>query len=254
MKTQQKPAEETQLIGLFMRWLCSQSPWKSPDSQWPMPSMHVFQDDDIYTSWKTYIYKLNEELISGSNTNMAPFLIVCSLGNPGPQHARSRHNMGHIVNDKLREYLDYGPWTKVGKIRQASIASGLFPMLLYRSESYMNDSGVALSKNWSILRRQQVDNGYDPVLVVLHDELSLAVGKTQLRAKNASPRGHNGLKSVRNEVGPIYYSIAIGIGKPADQSQVPNYVLSRLSEQEMDIVSDKVVVDVCEKLESLINE
>lgn len=186
----------------------------------------------------------------------SPYLVLASLGNPGPQYSYTRHNMGHYVNNKLREFLDCPSWSKNTRLRNCQFTQSTeYPVMLYKSESYMNESGVALSRNYQLLRNQKAAEGYDPVLVVIHDELSLPVGKVQVRSRNASPRGHNGLKSIKNSMGGNFLSIAVGIDRPEtrDQNQISNYVLSRTPLREIEVIDEEVLPRTIEVIEEMLN-
>ena len=184
-----------------------------------------------------------------------PYLVICSVGNPGARYAYTRHNMGHIVLDKIREYLGFHSWTRSPSLKNCVVSgSPSYPVILYKSETQMNISGGSISRNWQILRRQKLSEGYDPVLVIINDELSLPVGKSQVRLKNSSPRGHNGLKSIRTAMGGNFLSISVGIGRPEsrDQNSISNYVLSRIPTHELQSVYEDVVIDVCGYLEQML--
>lgn len=183
-----------------------------------------------------------------------PYLIVCSIGNHGAGYNNTRHNAGHYVNNKLRTYFDGKQWSRNSKLSKCVISEvSSYPILLYKSESMMNDSGISVGKNWPVLRREKLMDDFDPVImVVLHDELSLPVGKCKVRFQDSSPRGHNGLKSILNNHGPKFLSIAIGIGKPEDSKQNGNYVLGKFSLQELQAL-DQLVDLVISYLKEMID-
>lgn len=142
---------------------------------------------------------------------------IVGLGNPGPQYADTRHNIGFMLVDhllamasertsmrlqKLEESGDYELW-------QCKFA-GAF-RLLVKPMTYMNLSGKAVSK---VCGR----HGLTPAdVVVVHDELDLPVGRMKFK-KGGGDNGHNGLKSIQEQLGtPEFHRLRLGIGRPDDQ-------------------------------------
>ena len=101
---------------------------------------------------------------------------------------------------------------------------------LWQSSSQMNISGVGVAAAW----RQFVKDsrGEEAKLVVVHDELELALGQVKVKSGSASPKGHNGLKSIKEALrGMEYTRIGVGIGRPEsrDPDVVAGYVLRKMS-------------------------
>jgi PTH1 family peptidyl-tRNA hydrolase len=135
--------------------------------------------------------------------------IVVGLGNPGDQYAKTRHNIGWMVLDRL---ADRAGWAGKGRTRDASaVAMGRFhgmDLTLVKPLTWMNDSGLAVRK---VLARQHaplVD------LLVVSDDFSLPFGKLRFR-EGGGPGGHNGLRSIIDELGTEKFSrLRVGIGAP----------------------------------------
>lgn len=168
-----------------------------------------------------------------TTTGLPRCLFVASIGNPGNGYARTRHSVGHIILKEL--------------ISQENVTH-------HASTSYMNTSGPQLYRKYKTFADQSTDRS--PVLVVLHDELDLKLGKVKLRLPTASKRhnGHNGIKSIQQTgIGKDYYSISIGIGRPEsrDPKTVADYVLSNFTNAEMDILINEVAPQVQEILSGL---
>lgn len=197
---------------------------------------------------------------SSSPSSQPPFLVVCSVGNPGSQYANTRHSMGHIIANYLQSELNFNSWSKnSNNMRQCSIAtssSSDIPVLLYKSETYMNVSGPPIARNWQLIKRAKLAEGYEPQLVILHDELSIPLGEVKVRLRNSSPRGHNGLKSIKGVLGSSQFlSIAIGIDRPEsrDQNQISNYVLAKISAGERLVVENVAVPKVIDFLQQMLD-
>jgi peptidyl-tRNA hydrolase, PTH1 family len=135
--------------------------------------------------------------------------IVVGLGNPGDQYAKTRHNVGWMVLDRI---ADRAGWSGKGRTRDASaIAMGRYrglDLMIVRPLTWMNDSGRAVRK---VLAREHAP--LDDLLVVV-DDFSLPFGKLRFRERGG-PGGHNGLASIINELSNEGFSrLRVGIGPP----------------------------------------
>ncbi|MEZ0240495.1 MAG: aminoacyl-tRNA hydrolase [Chloroflexota bacterium] len=135
--------------------------------------------------------------------------IVVGLGNPGDQYRQTRHNVGWLVLDRL---ADRAGWSGRGRLKDAaSVVGGRFrglDVLLVKPQTYMNDSGIAVRK---VLAR-----GRAPLseMLVVVDDFALPFGKLRFR-EGGGPGGHNGLRSIIDELGSEAFSrLRVGIGEP----------------------------------------
>jgi PTH1 family peptidyl-tRNA hydrolase len=90
----------------------------------------------------------------------------------------------------------------------------------------MNDSGRSVGPARGAMRVP-----LDRVLV-LHDEIDLEFGDVRSRL-GGGLAGHNGLKSLRRELGsPDFWRVRVGVGRPdsTDPEIVAGYVLGRFRE------------------------
>ncbi|HEX9044588.1 MAG TPA: aminoacyl-tRNA hydrolase, partial [Candidatus Limnocylindrales bacterium] len=146
--------------------------------------------------------------------------IVVGLGNPGDRYAETRHNVGWMVLDRL---ADRAGWSGRGRTRDASaVVQGRFhglDIVLVKPLTYMNDSGLAVRK---VLAREHAP--LNEILVVA-DDFALPFGKLRFR-EGGSAGGHNGLRSIIDELGTEKFSrLRVGIGEP-DRNAV-DHVLSK---------------------------
>jgi PTH1 family peptidyl-tRNA hydrolase len=152
--------------------------------------------------------------------------LVVGLGNPGLEHAATRHNIGFMVADQLAAQLG-STWERSTKW-DAVLAKGA-DVLLAKPTSYMNRSGyplVAIARYYKI--------GPAQILVVL-DDMALPLGRLRLRASGGSG-GHNGLESIIAQFGTEDIPrLRIGIGEPPPAGSV-DHVLSRFFDEEKPIV------------------
>jgi len=151
--------------------------------------------------------------------------VVVGLGNPGSQYARTRHNIGWLVLDRL---ADRAGWDGRGRQRDASsVVGGRYrglDLTFVKPLTYMNDSGIAVRK---VLARERAPLGD---LLVVADDFALPFGKLRFR-EGGGPGGHNGLRSIIDELGTEKFSrLRIGIGEP-DRNAV-DHVLSTFAPAE----------------------
>ncbi|KAH8815537.1 peptidyl-tRNA hydrolase [Xylogone sp. PMI_703] len=164
-------------------------------------------------------------------------LLVCSIGNPSP-YLNTLHSAGHTVLTELSRSLSFPPLQKSRAHGNGLVSAGP-DFTLWQSPSLMNASGPAVSSAWKQFLKDAQRNGEVGKLVVLHDELELGLGLVKVKSGKLSPKGHNGLKSIRDAMpGVDYTRIGIGIGRPVsrDPNVVADYVLRKMTGQERDAI------------------
>jgi PTH1 family peptidyl-tRNA hydrolase len=160
--------------------------------------------------------------------------IWAGLGNPGARYALQRHNVGFMAVDAIAEIRgDFGPWSKKFRSLVAEGRIGRQRVLLLKPQTYMNDSGDAVSQ---ALRFYKLDLD---CLTVFHDELDLAPMKVKVKVGGGTA-GHNGLRSIDAHLGPEFRRVRIGIGHPGPglKHLVTPHVLGNYSKAEMEPLSD----------------
>ena len=153
-------------------------------------------------------------------SSVAGPLLVVGLGNPGPQYAKTRHNIGFMVADLLAARM--GTSFKVHKRSGAEVATGRLggrAVVLAKPRTYMNESGRhvgPLAKFYSVAPAD---------VVVIHDELDIDFGKVRLKL-GGGEGGHNGLRSIANALGTKdFQRVRIGIGRPPGRKDPAAFVL-----------------------------
>ena len=151
------------------------------------------------------------------------------LGNPGPQYAMQRHNVGFMAVDVIAEMHEFGPvqkkfsgWVQDGRIAGERI-------ILLKPATFMNESGRSVGE---ALRFYKL--GSD-ALTVFHDELDLAPFKVKVKTGGGTA-GHNGLRSIDQHLGPDFRRVRIGIGHPGHKDRVTTYVLGNYAKAELDML------------------
>ncbi|WP_395394808.1 aminoacyl-tRNA hydrolase [Novosphingobium sp. BL-8A] len=149
------------------------------------------------------------------------------LGNPGPQYAMNRHNVGFMAADAIAEIHNFGPvqkkfqgWLQEGRI-------GTQKVLLLKPATFMNESGRAVGEAMRFYKLDLSD------LTVFHDELDLAPFKVKVK-QGGGHAGHNGLRSIDQHLGPDFRRVRLGIGHPGHKDRVHGYVLGNYAKAEMD--------------------
>jgi PTH1 family peptidyl-tRNA hydrolase len=154
------------------------------------------------------------------NIQKLPVQAIIGLGNPGPKFERTRHNIGFMVVDALAEKYG-GVWQAKDLMEVAQIQVGAKQILLIKPQTYMNSSGKVIP----FLTKK----GIKPEnILVVHDELELPLGKLKIRLAG-SAKGHNGLRSIIEQIGDKFPRLSFGIDRPAQKEVVPQYVLEKFS-------------------------
>lgn len=157
--------------------------------------------------------------------------MIAGLGNPGSKYAKTKHNIGFMVVDRLAE--KYGVTFKRNdfEAEEGSFFLNGEKVILIKPQTFMNESGKAIVPLMTYL------NVYPEELLVIHDDLDLAVGKIRLRQKG-SAGGHNGLRSIISYLDSnIFDRVKVGIGRPKKGMNVVNHVLSPFdSDDEINIL------------------
>jgi PTH1 family peptidyl-tRNA hydrolase len=145
-------------------------------------------------------------------------LLLVGLGNPGPEYARNRHNVGFIAADAIHRRHGFPPWRRrfQGEVAEGTLAGE--KVLLLKPQTYMNESGRSVQEAARFYKLTPKD------ILVMHDEVDLPPGKTRMKVGGGAA-GHNGLRSIDAVIGDAYRRLRIGIGHPGVKDAVPHYVL-----------------------------
>jgi PTH1 family peptidyl-tRNA hydrolase len=158
---------------------------------------------------------------------MAEPLLVVGLGNPGPQYATTRHNIGFLVADVLADRIGSG--FKVHKKSGADVVTGRLgdtSVVLAKPRTYMNESGRQVGPLARFYSVAPAD------VIVLHDELDIDFGRIRLKY-GGGVAGHNGLRSVSAALGTNDFKrVRIGIGRPPGRQSGASFVLENFNARE----------------------
>ncbi|MCH0569475.1 aminoacyl-tRNA hydrolase [Streptomyces sp. MUM 136J] len=191
----------------------------------------------------------------------APWLIV-GLGNPGPEYAGNRHNVGFMVADLLAQRIG-GRFKRASRAQAQVLEGRIGPpgpgnrrVVLVKPMSYMNLSGGPVN---ALRDFYKVPTAH---VVAVHDELDIDYGTLRLKL-GGGDNGHNGLKSMTKAMGAEYHRVRFGIGRPPGRMQVADFVLKDFSateRKELDYLVDRaadavecLVIEGLERAQSTYN-
>jgi len=178
--------------------------------------------------------------------NDTPWLIA-GLGNPGRKYAKTRHNIGFMVIDRLAEKFNvslnqkkFDNFFGLGEIDNVKV-------ILTEPLAFMNRSGppvLQLAKYYKLT--------FDHVLVI-HDDIDILFGNIKIKAKGGHG-GHNGIRSIIGSSGSNEFPrIRIGIGRPDTHMDVTDHVLGKFAKDETGLL-ESVLTSAAEAAQEIINK
>ena len=174
---------------------------------------------------------------------MEPMHLVVGLGNPGADYAKTRHNAGFLLVEKLASQWQAG-WNNERKFvaRMAKADHSGKKILLCEPQTFMNLSGEAVA---AVQQFYQLP--LEKILVVV-DDADLPLGEIRLRPDGGSG-GHHGLDSVAQHLGSKKYArLRIGIGRKNEARQITGHVLGKFSADESGLL-EKVLDRAADQIE-----
>jgi PTH1 family peptidyl-tRNA hydrolase len=167
-------------------------------------------------------------------------VLVVGLGNPGPEYAAHRHNIGFLVADLLAGRIG-ATFSRHRKAR-ARVAEGFLggpggrKLILAEPQSFMNLAGgpvSGLAGFYSVTPDR---------IVVVHDELDIPFGAVRVK-QDGGEGGHNGLRSISKSLGTRdYLRVRCGIGRPPGRMDPADFVLrgfSTVERKELDLMVER---------------
>lgn len=173
--------------------------------------------------------------------------IIVGLGNPGAEYSATKHNVGFMVVDELARRWNITGWRKRSNAEVAEHRLAGEPVLLVKPQTYMNLSGTAVGE----LARWYKATAED--IIVIFDDMDLPAGKLRLRMKGGSG-GHRGIESLLQHLSSdLFLRLRMGIGRPPAGWQVVDYVLSRFTKEEQELL-DAAIIRSAEAVESIVKD
>lgn len=180
---------------------------------------------------------------------MAQTWLVVGLGNPGPQYAATRHNVGQMVVDELaaRRSETFRAHKANARVVETWLRPGADKLVLAKPNSFMNVSGGPVSGLASFY-------GIPPErIIVVHDELDIPFDTLRLKT-GGGHGGHNGVRDVAKALGtPDFPRVRVGIGRPPGRQDPADWVLDPFSASDRTVLPN-LVSDAADAVELLVDE
>ncbi|RAL56598.1 aminoacyl-tRNA hydrolase [Candidatus Gracilibacteria bacterium GN02-872] len=167
--------------------------------------------------------------------------IIIGLGNPGKEYENTRHNVGFMFLDYIKNKKDFSDFSYESKFK-GEISTGSLSsekVILLKPQTFMNLSGESVRKIVDFYKLSLED------FIVIYDDLSMEFGKIRFR-ESGSAGGHNGIKDIIRYFKEDFKRIKVGIGFNS-KFQVSDWVLSKFSEEEL-IEFDREIFGQIEKI------
>lgn len=158
--------------------------------------------------------------------------LIAGLGNPTSEYVGTRHNIGFAAVTRLADRFDI---RLLERKHKAIIGKGIIAgekVIIAKPQTYMNLSGESIREILDFYKMDASD------LIVVYDDIDLAVGQLRIREKG-SAGGHNGIKNIILHTGTEKFTrIRIGVGEKPEGYDLADYVLGHFKKEEQDTISD----------------
>ncbi|NLV87961.1 MAG: aminoacyl-tRNA hydrolase [Tissierellia bacterium] len=173
--------------------------------------------------------------------------VVVGLGNPGRAYANTRHNVGFDTIDILASRNNI----KINKIKFKSVYGegqiGNEKVMLVKPQTYMNNSGITVKDIYNYYK-VPIEN-----IIVIVDDIDIDFASVRVKRKGSAGT-HNGLKSIIYLLEDDNFPrVKIGIGKKPENQDLADFVLSRFSKDEREII-EETLNTAAESVEAIIKE
>ena len=163
-----------------------------------------------------------------------PLRLIVGLGNPGDEYARTRHNAGfHFVAELAARHGGAFRYEPKHQAELARVRISGQDVWLAKPMSYMNRSGGPTASVAGFYKITPAE------ILVAHDELDFPAGDTRLK-QGGGHGGQNGMRDIIAALGDAFWRVRIGIGHPGDRNKVADYVLSRPSAADENLIRDAI--------------
>lgn len=172
--------------------------------------------------------------------------LVVGLGNPGEAYAKTRHNAGFMVADKISDAFSIALEKRKFDARFGMGSVNGVKIVLAKPMAYMNRSGPQVQNIARYFRILCED------MLVVHDDIDLAFGRLKIKEKGGDG-GHKGVRSIIDAFGGGDFTrLRIGVGRPEVDGNAADYVLGKFTLEEKKVLSqiitaarDAVVTILC---------
>ena len=155
---------------------------------------------------------------------------VFGLGNPGTEYEKTRHNIGRMVVSSWARESGIKIAGRRFEARTGMGNSGEERIIAALPQTYMNLSGRSVARVAAFYRLDPAD------IIVVHDDMDLDLGKIRIRPRGGDG-GHRGIRSIIEELrSSDFVRLRIGIGRPPDDDDAVDYVLTPFSKEERKVI------------------
>lgn len=156
--------------------------------------------------------------------------LIVGLGNPDKEYLKTRHNIGFMVLDLLAKQNNFSFNENAFNAQIAKQELWGHKILFIKPQTYMNLSGTAVSAVANFYKISPMN------ILVISDDLALPLGNLRFRDSGSSG-GQKGLEDIIQKLGTNkFYRLRVGIGPQTEFGGAKNFVLSKFSKVEEDIV------------------
>jgi PTH1 family peptidyl-tRNA hydrolase len=174
-------------------------------------------------------------------------IILAGLGNPGPQYAHNRHNVGWATVGAIARQWDFSAerYRFSGLAREGRIETGdeAVRALILKPQTFYNESGRAVAEAMRFFKLEPSS------VVVFYDEIDLAPGRFRMKIGGGAA-GNNGIRSIASRIGPDFRRARIGTGHPGHKDLVHDYVLSDFAKADRPWLTS--LIDACARAAPLL--
>ncbi|PPF78696.1 aminoacyl-tRNA hydrolase [Subtercola sp. Z020] len=170
--------------------------------------------------------------------------LVVGLGNPGPEYAGNRHNVGQMVLDDLAARFSgaFKAHKTNARVAEGRLVPGGTRFVLAKPNSYMNNSGGPVA---GLLSYYSLDPAH---LIVVHDDLDIPFDTLRLKA-GGGHGGHNGIRDIIAATGtPDFARVRVGIGRPPGRQSAADFVLRDFTSTERQVLPN-LLADAADAVE-----
>lgn len=170
--------------------------------------------------------------------------LIVGLGNPGPQYANNRHNIGFMVLDRLAAVVGGGFREKFhGHMARGTLAGK--DVTLLKPMTWMNLSGTSVGEAGTFFKAAHSE------VIIIHDELDLASCDVKVKI-GGGHAGHNGLRSIFEHFGKDFVRVRCGIGRPKHGDVTP-HVLGDFRGDDLILLPD-MIDKACKAVELILDK
>ncbi len=174
--------------------------------------------------------------------------LIVGLGNPGIEYQFTPHNIGFLAVDRIAEQCGVIVDNRHCKALTGRTRIGNDEVLLAKPETYMNLSGMSVLE---LVRKYEVNQQQD--LIVIYDELDLALGMIRIRARGSSA-GHNGMQSIIDALQTEEIArIRIGVAPDDPRKGGAKYILAPFRKSQL-VAADETLDLTAQAVNVIVNE